>query len=236
MNSKNNFWRQSILENNLITILAPMEDVTDSVFRRVVSHCGRSKVFFTEFTNVEGLGSVGRQKLIHRLNYEAIEKPIVAQIWGITPEDYYNAAKLVLELGFDGLDINMGCPVKNVIKQGACSALINNPSLANEIVMATKEALADQIPLSIKTRIGFDDIQTQAWIGFLLETCEPQALTIHGRTVKEESKVPCHFEEIGKVVQINNNFIEIRRHHLQQKPPLEKGDIIRNYLKERLMV
>ncbi len=189
-----------------IFALAPMEDVTDSVFRRVIVHCGRPSVMFTEFTNCEGLQSVGQAKVIHRLYYTPIERPLIAQIWGITPENYYNSAKLVVELGFDGLDLNFGCPVKNVIKLGACSALINNRALAKEIIQATLEGLNGQIPLSIKTRIGFNQIQTEDWIGFLLSTAKPACLTVHGRTVKEQSKYPVHWEEIAKCVSLRDQL------------------------------
>jgi len=161
---------------------------------------------FTEFTNCEGLQSVGQAKVIHRLYYTPIEKPLIAQIWGITPENYYNSAKLVVELGFDGLDLNFGCPVKNVIKLGACSALINNRALAKEIIQATLEGLNGQIPLSIKTRIGFNQIQTEDWIGFLLSTAKPACLTVHGRTVKEQSKYPVHWEEIAKCVSLRDQL------------------------------
>lgn len=230
-----NFWLRSKQKSSPLTVLAPMEDVTDTVFRRVIIHCGGPNVLFTEFTNVEGLNSVGQAKLIHRLQFDPLERPIVAQVWGITPEDYYKAAQLVLELGFDGIDINMGCPVKNVIKQGACSALIKNPDLAKEIVEATKSALNNQIPLSIKTRIGFESVETDKWATFLLRECRPNALTIHGRTVKEESRVPCHFEEIGKVVQINSQIKQQNLNILKAKSPSEKGVIVRLWLKEKLL-
>lgn len=198
-----NFWQNL---KTPITVLAPMEEVTDTVFRQIILDCGRPSVLFTEFTSCEGVQSVGQAKVIHRLKYSEVERPIVAQVWGITPEDYLKTAKLVVELGFDGMDINMGCPVKKVIKQGACSALIKNPNLAKEIILATREGLGGKIPLSIKTRIGFSGIQTEEWCGFLIRECSPDALTVHGRTVKEESKVPCHWDEIGKVVKIRNSL------------------------------
>ncbi len=199
----NNFWKS--LEKPFF-ILAPMEDVTDTVFRRVIMYAGRPDVFFTEFTNCEGAQSVGQARIIHRLKFDESERPIVAQIWGITPEDYYKTTKMIVELGFDGVDINMGCPVKNVIRQGACSALIKNPNLAKEIILAVKEATKSTIPMSIKTRIGFSNISTKQWCRFLLNECKPDALTIHGRTAKEESKVECHWDEIGKVVQIRDEM------------------------------
>jgi tRNA-dihydrouridine synthase len=209
-----NFWKKL---PSPIYALAPMEDVTDTVFRQIVlessdfKNSGKRPVLFTEFTNCEGIQSVGQAKVIHRLKYNELERPIVAQVWGITPEDYYKTAKLVVDLGFDGMDINMGCPVKKVIKQGACSALIKNPSLAKEIVLATKEGLENKIPLSIKTRIGFNQIITQQWCGFLLQECKPAVLTVHGRTVKEESKVPNHWDEIGKVVSLRNQIFGLKK-------------------------
>lgn len=202
----NNFWQK--LSKNF-SVLAPMEDVTDVVFREIINECGRPDVFVTEFTNCSGVQSVGGARVIHRLKYLESQRPIVAQVWGITPEDYFKTAKLIVDLGFDGIDINMGCPVPRVIKQGACSALMKNPTLAKEIVLATKEGLAGKIPLSIKTRIGFKTIDTQNWIGFLLKECRPQALTIHGRTVSELSKVPVHYDEIGKAVEINNQLFPL---------------------------
>ncbi len=215
----NNFW-QTLKKPFLI--LAPMEDVTDTVFRQIIAKCGRPDVIFSEFTSCEGAQSVGQARVIHRLKFDKKEYPIVAQIWGVTPEDYYKTAKLIKELGFSGIDINMGCPVKKVIKMGACSALIKNPSLAKEIVEACKKGAGD-LPVSIKTRIGFNQIQTEEWIGFILEQCRPAALTIHGRTVKEESKVPCHWDEIEKVVILNN---QIYQNQPENKPLIiGNGDI-----------
>lgn len=202
-----NFWDK--LKSNLnrpITSLAPMEDVTDTVFRRVVKKCGRPDVFFTEFTNCDGVQSVGQAKVIERLKYKNKEKPIVAQIWGAKPENYYETAKLVAELGFDGVDINMGCPVKNVVKSGACSALIKNPQLAKEIIEATRRGVNGKIPVSVKTRLGFNKVQLEDWIGFLLKDCKVEYLTVHGRTVSELTKVPCHFDELAKVVELKNKI------------------------------
>lgn len=216
------FWNKLKDSNQPILVLAPMEDVTDTVFRRMVINCGKPAVMFTEFTSCEGVQSVGQAKVIHRLRYTEVERPIVAQIWGVTPEDYFKTAKLVLELGFDGIDINMGCPVKKIIKQGACSALIKNPNLAKEIFLATKEGVKNQIPMSIKTRIGFGIIQTEEWCGFLLKELKPDVLIVHGRTVKEESKPPNHWEEIAKTVQIRNQIQE----NLNQKTLIiGNGDI-----------
>lgn len=194
-----NFWQQL---KKPIFILAPMEDVTDTVFRQIIMSCGRPDVFFTEFTNVDGMFSRGEKQVTQRLQFQSNEKPIVAQIWGLQPENYYKAAKRLGEMGFDGIDINMGCPQKNITSKGACSALITNPALAKEIIQATQEA-AGELPVSVKTRIGFKTIQTEEWIGFLLD-CNLAALTIHGRTAAEMSAVPAHWDEIGKAVEMRD--------------------------------
>ncbi|MEX0649473.1 MAG: tRNA-dihydrouridine synthase [Candidatus Andersenbacteria bacterium] len=185
-----------------IMVLAPMDDVTDVVFRDVVAREGRPDVFFTEFTNCDALFSEGRQAHIRRLQFTENHRPIVAQIWGPTPENYYKTARLLGELGFDAVDINMGCPQRNIIKSGSCGALIQNHSLAQEIIAATKEG-AGALPVSVKTRLGYDEIQTEDWIGFLLNQ-NIAALTIHGRTVAEMSSVPAHWDEIQKAVELRD--------------------------------
>lgn len=187
-----------------IFILAPMEDVTDTVFRQIVMKCGRPDLFFTEFTSTDGLVSAGHSKVMRRLVYTPKEKPIIAQIWGNTPAHYAEAAVMVKKMGFDGVDINMGCPVRAVAAKGFCSGLIRTPKLAVEIVQATKEAVPD-LPVSVKTRIGFDTVQTEDWIGTLLEV-EPAAITMHGRTAKDMSKVPARWEEIGKAVKLRDRM------------------------------
>lgn len=185
-------------------VLAPMENVTDTVFRRIVAHCGSPDLFFTEFINTEGLCSKGYDRIRKHLEFTKAERPIIVQIWGNKPEKFLEVAKIVSGMGFDGIDINMGCPVRKVVSRGSCSGLIRNPSLAKEIILATKEG-AGGLPVSVKTRIGYRDIMTEEWIGFLLE--QPiAALTIHGRTVKEMSKVPAHWEEIEKAVILRNQM------------------------------
>ena len=187
-----------------IYILAPMEDVTDTVFRQVLLSTGRPHLFFTEFTNVDGMMSAGHDQVIKRLKFLPKEKPLIAQIWGVNPENFYKSAKEIAEMGYDGIDLNMGCPQKDVTSHGACSALIKNKPLATEIIQATQEGSGD-LPVSVKTRIGFSTIQTEEWISFLLTHNLP-VLTVHGRTAKEMSKVPCHWDEIGKAVQIRNEI------------------------------
>lgn len=129
-----------------LLILAPMDDVTDSVFRQIVADCAKPDLFFTEFVNVDGLQSPGRPKLLPKLLFSPKEMPIIAQVWGLKPENYYKTTKDLIDLGYSGVDINMGCPVKTVIKNGACAALINNRELAGEIIDAVKEAVSDSQP------------------------------------------------------------------------------------------
>ena len=197
-----NLWQELAKSKKPFLVLAPMEEVTDTVFRQIVAGVARPDVFFTEFTNVEGLQSVGREKLIHRLRFTESERPIIAQIWGKEPKNFYEATKLIKRLRFDGVDINMGCPEKDVVKNGCCIALINNRGLATEIIAAVKEGAGD-LPVSVKTRIGLDKIITEDWCGFLLEQ-KIDALTVHGRTAKEKSDVPAHWDEIAKVVSLRN--------------------------------
>lgn len=187
-----------------IKILAPMEDVTDTVFRRIVASYGRPDLFFTEFTSADGLFSPGRDEVIRRLQFTQEERPIIAQIWGNKPENYRKAAIFCRDLGFDGMDINMGCPVPKIVKMGACSALMNDRVLASELVLAAKDG-AGSMPVSVKTRLGFRRTETEEWAGFLL-SLNPAALTIHGRTAVQQSKGAANWDEIGKVVQLRNSM------------------------------
>jgi len=206
-----NFWTRF---EEPIFCLAPMEDVTDTVFREVVMKMtdpGKLHVIFTEFTSVEGLNHpVGRERVGERLIVNESERELlrklniklVAQIWGKTPEIYRDMAQFITEhYDFDGLDINMGCPVKKIVKQGACSALIDQPDLAKEIVLATKEGT--HLPVSVKTRTGIRQHETERWIDQLLDT-HPAALTLHGRTQKQQSDGEADWNEIAKAVQVRN--------------------------------
>jgi len=186
------------------TVLAPMEGVTDVVFRQIISQIGRPDVFFTEFTNCDGLMSKGRRRVEDALLFSENEQPVVAQIWGLRPENYYKTAQYCREKGFAGIDINMGCPVDTVIKKGACSALIKNHSLAKEIIDATKEG-AEDLPVSVKTRIGFDSISLTDWVGFLLQQ-DLAALTLHFRTVRELSKVPAHWDCLPEIMKLRQEL------------------------------
>lgn len=194
-----NFWKD--LEKPF-TLLAPMDDVTDVVMREIVAENFRPDVFFTEFVSADAICSEGWDKQIRKFEYTKKQRPMIAQIWGINPENFYKTAKILKNLGFDGIDINMGCPDYTIIKKGACSALIKNHKLAKEIVDIVKKV---GLPVSVKTRLGFEDIQTEQWIGFLL-SLNLQALTIHVRTVREMSKVPAHWDEIGKIVEMRNKM------------------------------
>ena len=194
-----NFWNQL---SKPIFILAPMEDVTDTVFRQIIARCGKPAVFFTEFTNVEGMFSKGERLVNQRLRYTEEERPVVAQIWGTCPENFFKAAKKLIDMGFDGIDLNMGCPASGVMQKGACSGLINNRPLAKEIIDATKEGAAGALPVSVKTRLGFRAIDFD-WIQFVLEQ-KLAVLTVHLRTVSEMSKVPAHWDKLKTVVEMRD--------------------------------
>lgn len=195
------FWQELPVP---FTILAPMEGVTDVVFREIIAQIGKPDVFFTEFTNCDGLVSVGSEKVAQSLKFFNSQKPVVAQLWGANPETFFLSAQYCKELGFSGIDINMGCPDKSMSKKGACSALINNPSLAKEIILATKKG-SGGLPVSVKTRLASREIKSQDWFSFLLEQ-DLAALTIHLRTVEELSKVPAHWEYMSKIMNLRNKI------------------------------
>lgn len=185
-------------------ILAPMDAVTDVVFRHVVAKAGRPDVFFTEFVSTDGYCSPkGRRSTAGRLAFTENEHPMVAQIWGEKPEHFREMAHGLKELGFKGIDINMGCPAKDVVKKGAGSGLIRNPELAAEIISATKEA---GLPVSVKTRLG--DVRIDEWEGWLTHILKQDVvnLTIHLRTRKEMSKVDAHFELIGEIKKLRDKI------------------------------
>jgi len=185
-----------------------MANVTDWAFRKIVAKCGRPDVFYTEFLSCDGI-VYDKTKFEKELYFEKSEKPIVVQFFGSKPENFYKCAQLAVELGFDGIDINMGCPDRSVEKQGAGAALIKNHKLAKEIVKETKRG-AHKLPVSIKTRLGYNKIETKEWVSTLLET-EPAAIIIHGRTRKEMSKVPAHWDEIGTAAEIATGSTGSRR-------------------------
>jgi nifR3 family TIM-barrel protein len=198
-------------------VLAPMADVTDAAFRQIIAKYSRGKlartgenrggpdVFWTEFVSADGLcHPVGRERLKVDLMYTEGERPIVAQLFSANPEKMEQAAALVRELGFDGLDINMGCPDKTIEKQGAGAALIKTPALAREIIAAAKRG-AGNLPVSVKTRLGYNQNILDTWLPELL-AAEPAVVTVHARTRKEMSLVPARWEEVTRAVAIRNQL------------------------------
>jgi tRNA-dihydrouridine synthase len=193
-------------------ILAPMDDVTDTVFRQVIADIAPPDVYFTEFVNVDGLQSPGRPKLMPKLRLDDKKVPVIAQLWGLKPENYYKTTKDIIEMGYAGVDINMGCPVKTVVKNGACAALINNRELAGQIVDAVKEAAhstgsgqaGEDFPVSIKTRLGFNQVDL-SWPEFLLSK-NLNVLSIHGRTAKQMSKGDANWELINEVRKMRDSI------------------------------
>ncbi len=194
-----NFWNSL---KKPIMVLAPMDDVTDVVFREIVNYAAKSDVYFTEFTSSDALCSEGRKFTLPRLKFTKNQRPIVAQIWGKNPDNIYESAKLVHELGFDAIDINMGCPDKNVVKKGSGAGLIKSFSDAAKVIEAARKG-SGKMPVSVKTRLGFDRIITTDWIKHLLQQ-SIDVLTIHGRIATEMSKYPANWEEIGKAVKIRD--------------------------------
>lgn len=184
--------------------LAPMEAVTDVVFRHVVNHAGRPDIFFTEFTSSAGYCSPkGRHSTRGRLTFTDDEQPMVVQIWGNDPEQFREMSRGMQEMGFAGIDINMGCPVTNVASRSCGSGLIRNPELAAELITAAKES---GLPVSVKTRLGFTHLnEWRDWLTHILEQ-DIANLTIHLRTRKEMSKVDAHFELIPEIKKLRDEI------------------------------
>ncbi|CAH0484898.1 unnamed protein product [Peronospora farinosa] len=182
--------------------VAPMANVTDAAFRHLISEIAKPSVMWTEFVSCEALthDADSRRRMMTTLKYAEKERPVVAQLFGSKPKQFYESAMIVRDLGFDGIDINMGCPERNVNKQGSGAALILQPSLAMEIVAACKRGAGD-LPVSVKTRIGFHHIDYKDWVLRLLAT-GAEVITIHGRTRDEMSKVPAHWDIIGEVATL----------------------------------
>lgn len=221
-----NFWNK--LKKPIIA-LAPMDDVTDAAFRFIIAKYSKyggqdidytrqvseqdgaslargataELVMFTEFVSVAGLCSSGREKLLPILWYTDYERPIVAQIFGSNPKQFYEAAQLLAELGFDGIDINMGCPENKIEKQDGGAALIQQPELAQRIIVETKRG-AGGLPVSVKTRLGYNTI-TLDWLRAILEA-EPATLTVHLRTRKELSAVPAHWDMMQDIVALRDKI------------------------------
>lgn len=203
-----NFWKT--LKKPLF-VLAPMADVTDASFRRVIAEHGKPDVMWTEFVSADGLvraSEEGKKKLMKDLIYHESERPIVAQLFSGNPEYMRQAAKLVAELGFDGIDINMGCPDRSIEKQGAGASMIKNPENARAVIRAAMSGVRDSgkdIPVSVKTRIGYNTVELETWLPELLKE-EPALVTVHARTRKEMSKVPARWEFVKRAVEIRNEF------------------------------
>lgn len=177
-------------------VLAPMEAVTDVVFRHVVTHAGRPDVYFSEFTNATGWFRAGDKAIGGRLIKTDDESPIVAQLWGSDPKAMEATSQYVARLNYDGIDINMGCPDQSAIKGGGGADMIRNPDRASAIIAAAKTS---GLPVSVKTRLGYTYVdEWKSWLKFLLEQ-DIVALTIHLRTKKEMSKVGAHFELIPAI-------------------------------------
>jgi len=206
-----NFWQ--VLKNNNpkgIMVLAPMADVTDPAFRRVIAKYGKPDAMWTEFVSGDGLFLGGFDHLVKDLAFIDEERPIVAQFFTSKPEMMQKAAELAVDLGFDGIDINMGCPDKSIEKQGAGSAHIKNPKLAQQVIFAAMEGAkkdGKNLPVSVKTRIGYNKNELETWLPAILET-NPAVVTIHARTRKEMSLVPARWEHVKRAVEIRDNFVD----------------------------
>ncbi|OGC82481.1 MAG: hypothetical protein A2V81_00280 [Candidatus Abawacabacteria bacterium RBG_16_42_10] len=213
--------------------LSPMDGVTDAAFRFIVSKYGKPLLHITEFVSVEGMNVGNPAKVFEPFKYSEVERPVIAQLFGTDTEAFYNAAIMVGEMGFDGIDINMGCPAKNISARGAGAGLIQNPKLAKEIIRSVKRGAKDfaegkssrdldlpqttkkfmaqkwqqsaqkrrLLPVSVKTRIGFDDIVIEDWVRYLLEE-EPVNISVHGRTLKQMYTGEANWEAIGKAAEI----------------------------------
>ncbi len=214
-----NFWEK--LPKPFV-VVAPMADVTDAPFRRLIAKysahertdgtVGGPDVMWTEFVSADGLVRAtpeGKKKLLADLIYTNEERPIVAQLFSSDVGHMEYAAALCRELGFDGVDINMGCPDASIEKQGCGAAMIKTPRVASDIIAAAKRGArmgeVDGIPVSVKTRIGYNQDQLEEWIPHLLASA-PAALTIHARTRKEMSKVPARWERVARAVEIRNSL------------------------------
>jgi len=205
MSRKRGFWddvhQRSAAKGEPFFVLAPMADVTDVPFRGIIAQIGRPDVFYTEFVSAHGLNSPGREKLIRDLGITSEDHPIVAQFFGTEPEHFHMAGVLARERGFDGVDINMGCPDRSVIKQGAGIALAKDPARAQACIAALRQGSAD-LPVSVKTRLGlYRTDEMDAWLGALLEA-RPDVLIVHGRTMKEMSKVPTHWDLLARAAEM----------------------------------
>ena len=217
-----------------IIVLAPLANVTDASFRRVIAKhsrhtrkdgtVGGPDVMWTEFVSADGLiraTEEGKKKLMADLIYTEEERPIVAQLFSSHPEYMEQASRLCHELGFDGIDINMGCPDRTIEKQGCGSAMIKKPELAREIIRAAKRGGGD-LPVSVKTRIGYNKNELETWLPALLAE-NPAVITVHARTRKEMSKVPAQWEQVKRGVEIRN---ELHGEEWQKNNPRSEQTLI----------
>lgn len=190
--------------------MAPMADVTDQAFRKIIAKYSRHgeegggpDVFWTEFVSADGLMSPGRDALLVDLKFSEAEHPIVAQIFGTNLQKLEDTARLCVELGFDGIDINFGCPEKNIVKSGGGAGAIRNPEYSIEVIRAVQRGAGGKIPVSVKTRLGFNKEEIETWIPQLLET-GLAALTVHFRTRKEMSLVPARWERLVRIRELRD--------------------------------
>lgn len=204
----NSFWQK--LPKPLF-VMAPMADVTDPAFRALVAKCGPPDVFWTEFISADGVYHTreiqkmpdAENPLMRDFQKSEAERPIVAQVFSSNPEMITYITKLVAELGFDGIDINMGCPDRSIERQGCGSAMIKTPEVARAVIRAAKEA--SDLPVSVKTRAGYNTEVLEEWLPELLAE-NPAAITMHLRTRKEMSNVPAHWDWMKKVVEIRDRI------------------------------
>lgn len=207
MNPVRGFWQtlidEKLMKGNTITVSAPMADVTDIAYRTMIAKYSKPNgpdAMWTEFVSANGLCSSGREILKRDLEFTDIERPVVAQLFTSDPNNMREAAKLCRELGFDGIDINMGCPDKGIEKQGAGAAHIKDWKQAQAVIRAAQEGAGD-LPVSVKTRIGYNKIEFMQWLPKLLE-CNIPVLTVHLRTRKEMSKVDAHWNIMPEIVKL----------------------------------
>lgn len=207
MNPVRGFWQrlvdEKLLQGDPLLAVAPMADVTDVAFRTMIAKYSKPKgpdVMWTEFVSADGLCSAGREVLKRDLEFSDTERPIVAQLFSSTPENMKKAAALCRELGFDGIDLNMGCPDKSVEKQGAGAAHMKDWRTAQKVIRAAQEG-AQHLPVSVKTRLGYNKLEFMEWLPKILE-CNIPVLIVHLRTRKEMSKVDAHWELMPEVVKL----------------------------------
>ena len=195
------FWKKL---KRPIMATAPMSGVTDEAFRLMFLKYGKPDVFWTEFVSADGLFSKGKDYCLEILKFSPMERPMVAQIFGANPLYFEKAAAEIAELGFDGIDINMGCPDRDIEKKGGGASLIKNPDLAREIIRAAKKG-AGKIPVSVKTRIGYNKNEIAEWIGALLEE-NIATLTVHFRTRNELFSSSIHWELAEDIIKLRNRY------------------------------